>query len=401
MELATSTAFAAGEREAVPEQISRVPTLGMFAVADATGGADGHAGARLVLELVRTHIERNKDLLGRFRRHPTAELRALILERLQEAFARAGQELFAFARRRPAVRVTLDVLLLLGSEAFIGHLGDGRVYLVRRGVVHQLTVDHSRGDEVLQLGDAPSVPGPGRALGPAPTVAIESLCMEAAQDDRFVVCGASLVAAVSEPQLHARFTAEPVDRLPERLVADAGGAPVLAVCAQLGGGAPFTADLARARLAVLAPMPLFAHCTERELRIVAQATHPRRLPAGAVIFEEGQPGNDLYLLISGSVAVLKGGRPIATLPPGSVFGEMAMLDEPVRSATARTAEAAELMVIKREAFFPMLRAHPPLAVKILWNLNLRLSASLRHTSERVAALEAELAGTLSDLPESA
>jgi 2-oxo-4-hydroxy-4-carboxy--5-ureidoimidazoline (OHCU) decarboxylase len=43
----------------------------------------------------------------------------------------------------------------------------------------------------------------------------------------------------------------------------------------------------------------------------------------------------------------------------------------------------------------MLRAHPSLAVKILWNLNLRLSASLRQTSARVAALEAELVGSRS------
>ena len=397
MDLVTSTAFAAGGAAAVPEQVLVMPALGMLAVADAVGGADGHAGARMALELVRSHLERNRDVLARFRRHPNDDLRARVLEALAEGFTRAGQELFAFARRRPAVRVTLDVVLLLGTEAFIGHLGDGRVYLVRRGVVHQLTVDHSRGDEVLQLGEAPtpSVSGAGRALGPAPQVTIESLCMEAAQDDRFVVAAASVVHAVPETLLHTRLTAEPVSELPERLVADAGGAPVLAAIAQIGGGAPFTADLARARLAVLAPMPLFAHCTERELRIVAQATHPRRLPAGTVIFEEGQAGNELYLLISGAVSVLKGGQTIATLPPGSVFGEMAMLDEPKRSATARTAEPTELMVIKREAFFPMLRAHPSLAVKILWNLNLRLSASLRQTSARVAALEAELVGSRS------
>ena len=212
--------------------------------------------------------------------------------------------------------------------------------------------------------------------------------METAGDDRFIVCGAALARAVPDAILDVRFTSEHLGRLGRALVADAGASPVLIAAVQLGSSAPFTADLARARLAILAPMQLFSHCTERELRIVAQATHPRRFAAGATICEEGQPGNELYLVIAGSVEVVKNARTIATLPPGSVFGEMVMLDEPVRSASARAAEETELMVITREAFFPMLRTHPPLAVKILWNLSLRLSASLRQTSARVAELEA-------------
>ncbi|MEZ4236308.1 MAG: cyclic nucleotide-binding domain-containing protein [Myxococcota bacterium] len=316
-----------------------IPSLGLLAAADAGDGRpDAIVGARMALDTVRTQLEQNRDHLGRFRRHPTPAQRAEVLERLRDAFQRAAQELYAFARRREGVRVTLDAVLFVGHEAFVGHLGEGRVFLVRRGVVHQLTVDHVGGEALV--GEAVRK---ARALGGEPTVAIESLCMETADDDRFVICSAPLVRAVAEADLHARLVAEPLDRLPERLLAGAGAV----ACAQLGSGSPFTADLARARLAVLAPMQLFAHCTERELRIVAQATHPRRLPADAVVFEEGQAGNELYLLISGAVDVVKRGRAIARLPPGSVFGEMALLDEPVRSATARTAEPTELMVITR------------------------------------------------------
>lgn len=382
-------------------QVVVVPHLGLLAVADAVPqGQDGRAGARLVLELVRAHLERSADDLARFRRHPTPELRAAVLERVNEAFARAAQESFAFARRRRGLRLTLDVVLLLETEAFVGHVGDGRVYLVRGGVVHQLTVDASRrGTDIAPLDGAPSeladaTPagvGAGvlaeRSFGASPQIAVESLCVELTAEDRFVVCGSAVHRAVPDAVLHTRFTNEHLSALPGAMVADAGGAAVLAACAQIGSGEPSGADSARARLAILAPMQLFTHCTERELRVVAQATHPRRLPADTVVFEEGQPGTDLYLVISGRVDVLKGGRTLAELLPGSVFGEMALLDEPNRSATARTAVDTELMVITRSAFFQMLRAHPPLAVKILWNLNLRLSASLRSTSARVAQLE--------------
>ncbi|MEQ1501137.1 MAG: cyclic nucleotide-binding domain-containing protein [Myxococcota bacterium] len=404
MDLVTVTAFAPGDgpSPAGPEALLVRPQLGLLAVADAPSGGDAaRAGARLALELVRAHVERNEDLLHRFRRHPTPELRAQTRDLVEEAFARAAQEVYAFARarrgseRRRAVRVTLDVLLVLDTAAFVGHVGDGRVYLVRRGLVHQLTVDHSRSDEAHELAATagPASAGSGaaqrstRALGPEPRVEVASAWMEVAPDDRFVLCAASLHRGVPEAVLHGRFTSDHLSALARGLVADAGNLPVLAIGAQLGSGEPFTADSAQARLAILAPMPLFAHCTERELRIVALATHPRQFPGGAVVFEEGQPGTELYLVIAGAVDVVKNGNPIVRLGPGSTFGEMAMLDEPVRSATARTVDETELMVISRQAFFAMLRANPPLAVKILWNLTLRLSANLRQTSARLAELE--------------
>jgi CRP-like cAMP-binding protein len=137
-------------------------------------------------------------------------------------------------------------------------------------------------------------------------------------------------------------------------------------------------------------MPLFAHCTEKELRAVAQATRPRTLSAGTVLFEQGQPGTELFLVISGAIDIVKGERTIVTLGPGSTFGEMAMLDEPHRSATARIARDAELMVIPRDAFFAMLKGNPMLAVKVLWNMLLRLSSNLRTTSARLAELEKKL-----------
>jgi serine/threonine protein phosphatase PrpC len=402
MDLATAIVFAPGPSGGpTQDQIVLNPRLGLLAIADAPGGGqDARAGARLALELVRAHLEKNEDILQRFRRNPSADLRSRVLSAIEEGFARAAQDLFAFARRRQGVLVTLDVLLLLDTEAFIGHVGDGRVYLVRRGLVHQLTVDHSRGDEPLQF-EQPGEDDPTeernastvadrrytRSLGPNPRVRVESLCMELTRDDRFVVCAASLPRTVPEPILQVRLISEPLAALPKALPADAGNAPVLAACAQLGGGDPFNPDSAQARLAILAPMPLFAHCTEKELRAVAQATHPRRFPAGAVLFEEGHAGTELYLVISGSVNVVKHGRVIAELGPGSNFGEMALLDEPTRSATAVAGQDAELMVISRESFFALLKGNPTLAVKILWNLTLRLSANLRATSTRLAELE--------------
>jgi hypothetical protein len=391
MELVTSSVFAPGEGAASVhmDQILVLPRLGLLAVANSptNTGQEGRAGMRMATETVRTHIERNEDVLARFQRNPTPELRKRILSVIEEGFARAAQEIFAFARRRPDVTVTLDVTLLLGSEAFIGHIGDGRVYLVRRGLVHQLTVDHDPGDDADVFGEDRRR---ARAMGPEPHVRVESLCMELAPEDRFIVSSAHMVRAIPESILHTRLTSEHLDALAPALSADASGSPLLAACAQLGSGEPFTPDSAQSRLAILAPMPMFAHCNERELRTVAQSTRPRTFVRGATIFEQGQPGMELYLVISGAIDIVKDGRTIVTLGPGSNFGEMAMLDEPSRSASARCAADAELMVIPRDAFFAMLKGNPMLAVKVLWNMLLRLSSNLRQTSARLAELESRL-----------
>lgn len=397
MDLVTTWIYAPGAQGTGHhrDQIVVDPALGLLAVASCPGeGEPRRAALRLTLDLIHGHVQRHSDLLARFRHHPTPQLRQRVLELLDAAITRAAGEIFAFARRHEQIAISLDLVLLLGNEAFVCHVGDGRVYLIRRGLIHQLTVDPTqepRGElfnaEIADQGAIHAPPGRRTALGPEPQVDTESLCMESALEDRFVVCGADLHRALPEGVLHDRLATEAVSDLQAAVLRETGPQPLAAAIAQIGSGDPFTADSAAARLALLAPIPLFAHCHARELRAIAVATRPRRLPAQAVIFEQGAAGDELFLVISGGVEILRDGSPIATLGPGSNFGEMALLDEPARSATAVTTEPTELMVISREAFFSLMRRLPSLAVKILWNLTLRLSANLRRTSAALAALE--------------
>jgi CRP-like cAMP-binding protein len=92
----------------------------------------------------------------------------------------------------------------------------------------------------------------------------------------------------------------------------------------------------------------------------------------------------MYLVVVGQVAVLKESREIIRLGTGANFGEMSLLDEPQRSATVQAVDDTELLVITRDAFFSLLKRDPTLAVKVLWNMLLRISANLRATSEALA-----------------
>jgi protein phosphatase len=104
---------------------------------------------------------------------------------------------------------TLTVLALAGQEAVVAHVGDSRAYLVRRGVGAQLTTDHSRAAEMLRLKlitpeQASTHPGRSmltRSLGAEPTVQIDVVTSDLAQDDVFVLCSDGLWDAVSRSEI--------------------------------------------------------------------------------------------------------------------------------------------------------------------------------------------------------
>jgi CRP-like cAMP-binding protein len=108
----------------------------------------------------------------------------------------------------------------------------------------------------------------------------------------------------------------------------------------------------------------------------------RDFPAGAVLFEEGQPGDYMYVVQTGEVEIRRQvgetERVLAVLPPGEFFGEMAILNGRPRSATAVVRSAARLLVIEGRTFEAMLRARPEIAMRIIKSLATRLESANQH-----------------------
>jgi CRP/FNR family transcriptional regulator, cyclic AMP receptor protein len=102
----------------------------------------------------------------------------------------------------------------------------------------------------------------------------------------------------------------------------------------------------------------------------------RDFAAGTVLFEEGQPGDFMYVIASGEVEIRRTvgetERVLAVLPAGEFFGEMAILNARPRSATAVVRVDSRLVVIEGTTFEAMLRARPEIALRIIKALALRL-----------------------------
>jgi CRP-like cAMP-binding protein len=124
----------------------------------------------------------------------------------------------------------------------------------------------------------------------------------------------------------------------------------------------------RADVERLKNVPLFSSFTNKELQTVAKATTELTVPAGHVLTDQGQTGREAFVLLDGSATVRRNGKKVATLGPGAVVGELALLDHGPRTATVTTDTETRLFVIGQREFLGVLDAVPTLSHKLLARL---------------------------------
>jgi CRP-like cAMP-binding protein len=134
------------------------------------------------------------------------------------------------------------------------------------------------------------------------------------------------------------------------------------------------------RLALLKNVVLFKDLSQRELAMVDHLLHERRYLADEVIFDEGEEGQGLFVLLEGRVKISRAGAGAeSTLEfgPGSFFGEVALLDQSVRTAQARALEDSLVVALFRAEFYSLLQTHSAIASRISFQLARVLAARLR------------------------
>ena len=120
--------------------------------------------------------------------------------------------------------------------------------------------------------------------------------------------------------------------------------------------------------------PLFAHCSRKDLQRIGQIADEVDLQAGKVLIREGERGREFFVIVSGEVEVRRKGRKIATLGPGSFFGEMALLSKAPRAATVTAVTPIDVLVISDRAFLGLLDKMPELWLKVARALAERVGA---------------------------
>ncbi len=145
-----------------------------------------------------------------------------------------------------------------------------------------------------------------------------------------------------------------------------------------------------ARREFLRSLTLCNGLKERELGYLLQSFHSRVYNEGEVLFLEGDIGRALFVVETGRVELSKinpDGKPqrIAELKKGDFFGEMALLEQMPRSASATALEKSKILLLYRSKLDEILYHHPKVGVSIMSHLARLLSARLRKTSEQLSA----------------
>lgn len=147
-------------------------------------------------------------------------------------------------------------------------------------------------------------------------------------------------------------------------------------------------------IAYLKQSDIFYQFTQTQLELVANLCQVKTFNEGEIIFEENSSSKELYVIAQGEVDIVvdpsvvssipEEKLVIATLRRGQSFGEVALVDEGLRSATARARQKnTRLLILPRDKIIMLCETYPQLGYRMMYNLAADLAMKIRHTDLKV------------------
>jgi CRP/FNR family cyclic AMP-dependent transcriptional regulator len=148
------------------------------------------------------------------------------------------------------------------------------------------------------------------------------------------------------------------------------------------------------RVNVLKQTDIFYDLTPAQLEMIASICQERTVRAGEVLFHENTPGTEMYAIVRGEIEILldpslvggattrKGSGPVtvASLREGQTFGEMALVDQGLRSASARgAADNTKLLIIPRQKLLTLCETYPELGYRVMRNMAADMAFKIRNS----------------------
>jgi len=386
--------------------------LRLFICCDGMGGhAAGEVASSAAVHEVRKFLSENREIVEKFSADHAMVDRRDVLTLMEHAVHHACARVHQLAQmdvKRRGMGTTLVAMLVAGDRGFLAHVGDSRVYLLRKAQIHQLTEDHSLVNELirrgkLQPGQEVALPYKNavtRAVGVYPSVEVDTLDFDLMPGDRYLLCsdGLSGYLDVKPEVFQDLFAGEDLNSVPQAFIdfsnAEGGKDNITAVVVEIDEEHAedeqrvSTVEL-QLKLDTLHGIPLFKYLTYKELVKLLNITATSDHQGGEVIMQEGDDGDTFYVTVTGRLEVLKGDAQVALLDQGTHFGEMAMVDRSPRSASIKTLEPSRLLSIQRDTFYGLMRRDPQLAVKLLWSFVQVLTVRLRRSTDELAATLSE------------
>ena len=135
----------------------------------------------------------------------------------------------------------------------------------------------------------------------------------------------------------------------------------------------------KAHLEHLRNVNLFQGCSTKELERIAKASDEITMPAGSLIVDQGQTGREAFIVLEGTVTVKRNGKKLGSYGPGTIIGELSLLDHGPRTATVTCDTDCDLLLLDQRHFMGVLDTVPAIAHKLLATLAGRIRDLDRQT----------------------
>jgi CRP/FNR family cyclic AMP-dependent transcriptional regulator len=128
-----------------------------------------------------------------------------------------------------------------------------------------------------------------------------------------------------------------------------------------------------AKVELISRVPLFARCSKKELRMIANLADVIEQPEGKTMIKEGRLGGEFFILIDGTAGVSRGGRKLRDLAEGEWVGEIALIANVPRTATVVTTSPIRALVLTPKGLSQLIEDVPSIAAKLLAALGERIA----------------------------
>lgn len=149
----------------------------------------------------------------------------------------------------------------------------------------------------------------------------------------------------------------------------------------------------------LSQVNIFGRLSWQEIRIIENAVHIRNYAPGEQVFKQGDPGSGMYIIMEGRVGIFldipqQEPKKLSELCEGDFFGEIALLDESPRTATATALEPCNIIGFYRPDLMDILKIKPAVGGKIILSLSEVLATRLRSTNSELVKVSRQLDGLI-------
>jgi CRP/FNR family cyclic AMP-dependent transcriptional regulator len=129
---------------------------------------------------------------------------------------------------------------------------------------------------------------------------------------------------------------------------------------------------------MLGEVPLFSGCSKKELRTIATLADEIDLRRGKVLMRQGAPGREFFVLLEGTVEVVRDGKQVTTLGEGDFFGELALISNIPRTATVTATSPIRTLIVFGRDFRRLLEEDAGIAMKVLGAMAERMPPADTH-----------------------